>query len=84
MLVVDEPEIYLHPDVQHQLVSILRDAGPDILAASHSTEIIGEADPTEILIVDKTKQSATRLKEIEQVGQVRGLSTPLALSTISR
>ena len=67
MLVVDEPEVYLHPDVQHQLVGILRDAGPDIVAASHSTEIIGEADPTEILIVDKTKQSATRLKEIEQV-----------------
>ncbi len=67
MLVVDEPEIYLHPDVQHQLVGILRDAGPDIVAASHSTEIIGEADPTEILIVDKKRQSATRLKEIEQV-----------------
>ena len=67
MLVVDEPEVYLHPDVQHQLVGILRDAGPDIVAASHSTEIIGEADPTEILIVDKTKRSATRLKEIEQV-----------------
>ena len=67
MLVVDEPEVYLHPDVQHQLVSILRDSGPDIVASSHSTEIIGEADPTEILIVDKTKQSAIRLKEIEQV-----------------
>ena len=67
MLVVDEPEIYLHPDVQHQLVGILRDAGPDIVAASHSTEIIGEADPAEILIIDKTRQSATRLKEIEQV-----------------
>lgn len=69
MLIVDEPEVYLHPDVQHQLMGILRDAGPDIVAASHSTEIIGEADPTEILIIDKTKQSATRLKEI---GQVQG------------
>ena len=69
MLIVDEPEVYLHPDVQHQLVGILRDAGPDIVAASHSTEIIGEADPTEILVIDKTKQSATRLKEI---GQVQG------------
>ena len=67
MLVVDEPEVYLHPDVQHQLVSILRDSGPDIVASSHSTEIIGEADPTEIIIIDKTKRSATRLKEIEQV-----------------
>ena len=67
MLVVDEPEIYLHPDVQHQLVEILREAGPDIVAASHSTEIIGEADPTEILLIDKTKRSARRLKEIDQV-----------------
>ena len=67
ILVVDEPEIYLHPDVQHQLVGILRDSGPDIVAASHSTEIIGEADPTEILVVDKAKRSARRLKEIEQV-----------------
>ena len=67
LLVVDEPEIYLHPDVQHQLVGILRDAGPDVVAASHSTEIIGEADPTEILIVDKTKRAASRLKEVAQV-----------------
>ena len=67
MLIVDEPEIYLHPDVQHQLVGILREAGPDIVAASHSTEIIGEADPTEILLIDKSRRSATRLKAIEKV-----------------
>jgi energy-coupling factor transporter ATP-binding protein EcfA2 len=34
VLIVDEPEMYLHPDVQRQLVSILREAGPDILAAT--------------------------------------------------
>ena len=45
-LVVDEPEVYLHPDVQRQLIGILRDAGPDIVIASHSTEIIGESDPS--------------------------------------
>lgn len=45
LLIVDEPEIYLHPDVQRHLLSILRDAGPDIVIATHSSEIMGEADP---------------------------------------
>ena len=67
VLVIDEPEVYLHPDVQRQLVGILRDIGPDIVIASHSTEIIGESDPYEILVVDKKKNSASRLKDINQI-----------------
>jgi hypothetical protein len=67
LLVVDEPEVYLHPDVQRQLLSILRDAGPDIIIATHSTEIMSEADPSEILLVEKSKQSAKRLRDIEGV-----------------
>ena len=67
VLVVDEPEVYLHPDVQRQLVGILREAGPDIVAASHSTEIIGESDPSEVVVVDKIKRTASRLREIEEV-----------------
>ncbi len=69
LLIIDEPEIYLHPDVQRQLLSILREAGPDILLATHSTEIMGEADHSEILLVDKSKRSANRLKDIEGVQQ---------------
>ena len=67
ILVIDEPEVYLHPDVQRQLVGILRDIGPDIVIASHSTEIIGESDPSEILIIDKKRTSASRLKDMNQV-----------------
>lgn len=67
LLVIDEPEIYLHPDVQRQLLGILREAGPDVLLATHSTEIMGEADPAEIVLVDKTKRSAKRLRDIEGV-----------------
>jgi len=67
ILVIDEPEIYLHPDVQRQLLSILRDIGPDILIATHSTEIMSEADPSEIVVVDKSRRSAHRLRDIEEV-----------------
>ncbi len=69
LIVIDEPEVYLHPDVQRQLLGILRDVNPDIVLATHSTEILGEADPSEILLIDKEKRSAKRLKDIEGVQQ---------------
>lgn len=67
ILVIDEPEIYLHPDVQRQLLGILRNLDSCILIASHSVEIMGEADPDEILLIDKTKRSATRLRDVEGI-----------------
>ena len=69
LIVIDEPEVYLHPDVQRQLLGILRDVNPDIIVATHSTEILGEADPSEILLIDKEKASAKRLRDIEGVQQ---------------
>lgn len=69
LIVIDEPEVYLHPDVQRQLLGILREVNPDILLATHSTEILGEADPSEILLIDKTKSFAKRLKDVEGVQQ---------------
>ena len=57
----------MHPDVQRQLLGILRNAGPDIVLATHSTEIMSEADPSEIVVVDKTKKHANRLRDVEGV-----------------
>lgn len=70
ILVVDEPEVYLHPDIQRQLLSMLRSADVDALLASHSSEIIAEADPSEILLIDKKRQSAKRLRDIAGVQDV--------------
>ncbi len=64
LIVIDEPEVYLHPDVQRQLLGILRDIGPDVILATHSTEIMSEADPSEIVLVDKRNKSGERLKDV--------------------
>jgi energy-coupling factor transporter ATP-binding protein EcfA2 len=67
ILVIDEPDIYLHSDLQRQLVALLRDLGPDILIATHSTEIVGDCEPTSLLVVNKKRKSAQRVKSASQL-----------------
>jgi hypothetical protein len=56
--------------LQRQLVAILKSLGPDVLIATHSTEIICEAEPTDLLIVNKEFTAARRVKEIAQLHAV--------------
>ncbi len=86
ILVLDEPETYLHPEVQRRLLGILRDASPAVLLATHSTEIIAEADAGEILIVQKGDGRVRRV-DAEGVGDALasvGSTLNPALSRLAR
>ena len=63
LLIIDEPDIYLHSDLQRQLVSLLKEIKSDVLVATHSTEIISEADPGDLLVINKKANSAKRIKQ---------------------
>ena len=67
LLIIDEPDIYLHSDLQRQLVSLLKAVSSDVILATHSTEIISEADPGDLLVVNKKTQSAKRVKNPIQI-----------------
>lgn len=67
LLIIDEPDIYLHSDLQRQLVSILKGNPSDVILATHSTEIISEAEPGDLLVVNKKTQSAKRIKDPVQL-----------------
>ncbi|HDR9008252.1 ATP-dependent nuclease [Burkholderia vietnamiensis] len=87
LVIIDEPEVYLHPDVQRQLLTLLRNLGPDVLVATHSTEIIADADPSEIVLVDKRKRSAERLKDVAGVQHamdVLGSRQNITLAALAR
>ena len=70
LFLIDEPDIYLHSELQRQLLVLLRDLGPDVLIATHSTEIIAEAETSDIVLIDKRARSARRLKNPSQLGEV--------------
>ena len=73
LLVIDEPDIYLHSDLQRQLVTLLEDLGCPIIVATHSTEIISEVDPACILNVNKRFRSAKRVSNTKELQTVFGL-----------
>ncbi len=70
VFLIDEPDIYLHSDLQRQLLGILKTLGPDIILATHSTELISEADLTDILLINKANQSGKRIKDASQLSNI--------------
>lgn len=87
ILIIDEPEIYLHPDLQRRLLVLLRNAGPDVILATHSTEILSEAEPSEVVLIDKTRRSGQRIKDSDQVQSaidVLGSSRNVTLTQLAR
>lgn len=55
-VVLDEPDVYTHADVQHRLVRLLaRRPNPQKIIATHSVEILSEATPAEVLVIDRAR-----------------------------
>ena len=67
LLIIDEPDIYLHSDLQRQLLELLRQVPADILIATHSTEILTEVEPNDLLVINKRSKSAKRIKDPTQL-----------------
>lgn len=70
LFLIDEPDIYLHSDLQRQLLGILRNMGPDIIIATHSLEIITEAEADDIVLINKARRNSRRVQDLSQLGEI--------------
>lgn len=87
IFLIDEPDIYLHSDLQRQLLGILKSLGPDIIIATHSTELISESDLNDILLINKANKSAKRIKDpsqLREIFQVLGSNLNPVLTQIAK
>jgi predicted ATPase len=66
-IVLDEPEVYLHPDLQRRLVHLLEATGRQVILATHSSEVITEADPKLVTLIEKSRKGAIRAKDNSQL-----------------
>ena len=55
IVLIDEPEVNLHPELLKILAGLLQDASSrcQIIVATHSPDLIGWLDPSEIVVLDK-------------------------------
>jgi len=70
IVVLDEPDVYMHADLQRRVIRMIRGRFKQILVATHSVEIMSEVSPENILIVDRDRpQSAysTSLPAVQRI-----------------
>jgi hypothetical protein len=79
-VVLDEPDVYMHPDLQRKLYRLIKARFAQAIVATHSVEIMAEADPSDILVVNnRRKRSAYANTEpgvqilIDQLGGIHNV-----------
>lgn len=60
-IVLDEPDIYLHPDLQRKLLHLVKDSFKQSILATHSVEIINESSPGDVISVNPNHRRARRV-----------------------
>jgi len=55
-VILDEPDVYLHADLQRRIIRLLKNKHPQTIVTTHSAEIMSEVQPEEILVVDKNRR----------------------------
>lgn len=58
VVMLDEPDVYMHPDLQRRLIRFLRGRFPQVILTTHSVEMLAEVDPKEMLIIDRRHQQS--------------------------
>jgi predicted ATPase len=83
VLLLDEPDAHLHSSLQEQLLDsllgVVAESRKQILIATHSTELLRNAEPTEILHIRGGGKGGKYLQEESQkVGLLAGLGSDYA------
>lgn len=85
--VLDEPDVYLHPDLQFKLLRLIKDRFAQFAIATHSAEIINRSKPGDVVSINSTYRSAKRIKSDSDYNQVFayiGSIENVELSNLSR
>jgi hypothetical protein len=55
-VVLDEPDVYMHPDLQRKVYRIIKARFAQSIIATHSVEIMAETDPSDILVINNKRR----------------------------
>jgi hypothetical protein len=55
-IILDEPDVFLHPDLQRRLVRLLDELEGQTITATHSAEVLAEAPPESVVWIDRVRK----------------------------
>ena len=80
IIILDEPDVYLHADLQRKLYKLLLSLKKQFILTTHSIEIISSTDPGNILVANKNHKESKYLEDnkglrniIQQLGSTHNL-----------
>lgn len=80
-VILDEPDVYMHPDLQRKLLKYVRRNFQQVIIATHSIEIISEVDSENILNVSNKKKNLKYTNEllavqkvVDEIGSIQNMS----------
>lgn len=57
-IILDEPDVYMHADLQRKLIRFLKSSNQQIILATHSIEIMSEVEPENIVVIDRQREKS--------------------------
>lgn len=70
VMILDEPDIYLHADLQRRLLRLLTGLQCQSVLATHSAEMVGEAPPEAVVWVEKSRTQAVSAPKDDQLSSL--------------
>lgn len=68
-VILDEPDVFLHPDLQRRLVRVVESTGRQTLLSSHAAEVAAEVSLSSLVWVDRTRSTARRMSDDSHLEQ---------------
>jgi predicted ATPase len=65
VVVLDEPDLFLHPDLQRRLVGLLEATESQVIMATHSPEVLAEARRDAVIWIDRERRRGIRTPDQE-------------------
>lgn len=69
-VILDEPDVYMHADLQRKLIRFLKNRYKQVIIATHSIEIISEVEPENILVIDKNRETSSYSTSVPAVQSI--------------
>lgn len=69
-VILDEPDVYMHADLQRRLIKLLKNRYHQVIIATHSIEIMSEVEPENILPVNYTRPKQEYANKAPVVQQI--------------